>query len=97
VGAGGTAELFCGTERGPEMRNAASRLVDSLMESNDVVVVPASEDGFRVAFRHYSDRFDKSWSITDWSSFLIMELYGIDFALTYDRHFEQAGFKALLR
>lgn len=84
-------------ERGPEMRNAASRLVESLMESNDVVVVPASEDGFRVAFRHYSDRFDKSWSITDCSSFLIMELYGIDFALTYDHHFEQAGFKALLR
>lgn len=35
--------------------------------------------------------------MTDCSSFLIMERYGIDSALTYDWHFEQAGFKALLR
>jgi predicted nucleic acid-binding protein len=35
--------------------------------------------------------------MTDCSSFLIMWQYGIDAALTYDKHFEQAGFDALLR
>jgi predicted nucleic acid-binding protein len=45
----------------------------------------------------YQTRPDKSWSLTDCSSFLIMESEGIEAALTYDRHFEQAGFQALLR
>jgi predicted nucleic acid-binding protein len=40
---------------------------------------------------------DKSWSLTDCASFLIMEAMGIREALTYDNHFLQAGFTALLR
>ncbi len=35
--------------------------------------------------------------MTDCFSFLIMRQYDIDAALTYDKHFEQAGFSALLR
>lgn len=42
-------------------------------------------------------RADKSWSIVDCTSFLIMQDRGIRDALTHDRHFEQAGFRALLR
>jgi uncharacterized protein len=40
---------------------------------------------------------DKEWSHTDCASFRVMEKEGIGEALTYDRHFEQAGFKALMR
>jgi uncharacterized protein len=40
---------------------------------------------------------DKSWSFTDCGSFLIMHDEGLTSALTHDRHFEQAGFRALLR
>lgn len=36
-------------------------------------------------------------SITDCASFCIMQQQGIQEALAYDRHFEQAGFIALLR
>ena len=45
----------------------------------------------------YSDRTDKEWSLTDCLSFIIMEDRGLTDALTADRHFIQAGFRALLR
>ena len=41
-------------------------------------------------------RADKNWSLTDCISFVVMEEEGIQEALTIDRHFEQAGFKAQL-
>ena len=40
---------------------------------------------------------DKSWSLTDCASFLIMEEEGVTDALSHDRHFAQAGFQTLLR
>lgn len=40
-------------------------------------------------------RGDKAWSLTDCSSFLIMQDLGITEALAFDRHFEQAGFKVI--
>lgn len=42
-------------------------------------------------------RPDKPWSLTDCFSFLIMKEKGVTKALTWDHHFEQAGFEALLR
>lgn len=44
----------------------------------------------------YRDRHDKSWPLTDCISFSIMRERGVREALTGDRHFEQAGFVALL-
>ena len=45
----------------------------------------------------YSQRPDKEWSLTDCISFVVMQRRGITEALTKDRHFEQAGFIALLK
>jgi predicted nucleic acid-binding protein len=42
-------------------------------------------------------RSDKDWSLTDCISFEVMREAGLREALTCDRHFEQAGFAALLR
>jgi uncharacterized protein len=49
------------------------------------------------AMKLYRARPDKAWSLTDCLSFLVMEREGITDALTADEHFEQAGFRALLR
>jgi predicted nucleic acid-binding protein len=49
------------------------------------------------AVRLYASRRDKEWSLTDCTSFLVMRDSGLKEALTGDRHFEQAGFKALLK
>jgi uncharacterized protein len=40
---------------------------------------------------------DKTWSLTDCASFLIMKRYSIKEVLARDRHFDQAGFTALER
>ena len=45
----------------------------------------------------FSERLDKEWSLTDCASFLVMQGKGIQDALTHDHHFEQMGFRALLR
>ena len=39
---------------------------------------------------------DKSWTLVDCISFVVMQERGITEALTADRHFVQAGFRALL-
>lgn len=49
------------------------------------------------AIRMYDARSDKEWSLTDCISFLVMQREGITEALTGDHHFEQAGFKPLLK
>jgi len=44
----------------------------------------------------FRSRADKNWPLTDCISFVVMEHQGLSEALTADRHFEQAGYKALL-
>lgn len=41
-------------------------------------------------------RADKRWGLTDCVSFVVMHDRGISVALTADRDFVQAGFRALL-
>lgn len=45
----------------------------------------------------YRSRQDKTWGLTDCISFVVMDANRISDALTADKHFEQAGFRALLR
>jgi len=58
--------------------------------------VPFQKSQLERAQGLFCSRADKSWSLTDCTSFVIMEDRGIRDALTGDRHFEQAGFRALL-
>ncbi len=62
-----------------------------------VEVVPPTHEQFQRALDRYEMRPDKDWSLTDCLSFLLMEERGIADALTADHHFEQAGFRALMR
>ena len=45
----------------------------------------------------FCQRSDKSWSLVDCISFIVMQDHGLTEALTGDHHFEQAGFIALLK
>ena len=63
----------------------------------EIHLVEASPDILKQAWDLYGKRPDKSWSLTDCTSFVIMEQMAISEALTPDRHFEQAGFVALYR
>ncbi|MFO1420480.1 MAG: PIN domain-containing protein [Candidatus Competibacteraceae bacterium] len=59
--------------------------------------VPASPELFSAGMQLHGERPDKAWSLTDCISFLTMQQRHIHRALTYDHHFEQAGYAALLR
>lgn len=83
--------------RDKELRRTAVDLVEDLRRDPQVVIVPQSSDQFQNALLLYAKRSDKTWGITDCSSFQIMGLRGLTRALTHDRDFEQAGFQALLR
>ena len=45
----------------------------------------------------YEQRPDKAWSLTDCISIVVMQEQGLKNVLTDDKHFQQAGFRALLR
>lgn len=75
----------------------AVQMVRDLERNPDIEIIPQTAAQFRGAVERYADRSDQRWSLTDCASFLVMEERGITEALAYDRHFEQAGFRALLR
>jgi predicted nucleic acid-binding protein len=76
--------------------NAAGFLREFLSDTY-VEVIPPTWSQFDGALKLYENRSDKEWSLTDCISFCVMQERGITDALTADRHFEQAGFRALLR
>jgi hypothetical protein len=61
-----------------------------------IEIVPFRADLIDAAVRLYEARPDKTWSLTDCLSFVVMERRQLAEALTTDRHFEQAGLKALM-
>ena len=81
----------------PRLRQVAARSVVSFREASRIVIVPQTSQLFEKALKLYKDMTDKSWSLTDCASFLIMEEMQLTAALTHDRHFAQAGFQTLLR
>ena len=83
--------------RGTKMRLAASQFVTTLRGHAEVRFVPQTSAQFWDAAAVYHERTDKAWSLTDCASFLVMREHGLQDALTYDHHFEQMGFRALLR
>ena len=52
---------------------------------------------FERGIKLYSKRPDKERSLTDCISFTVMDDLQLVEALTADHHFEQAGFRALLK
>lgn len=69
----------------------------SLLNHPRVTIVPADTQLFQRGVDLFEQRPDKEWSLVGCLSFLIMRDLAISDALTGDRHFEQAGFHALLK
>lgn len=81
----------------PENRSLFLNLLEMLQSSPDVRIVSSSDDWFERGVELYRQRLDKEWSLTDCISFSVMSETNLTEALTADRHFEQAGFRALLK
>lgn len=73
------------------------RLIENLRNDAAAQIVPATASGFQRGLDLFGARSDKEWSLTDCISFVIMEELALTDALTADEHFEQGGFRALLR
>jgi hypothetical protein len=78
-------------------RSLFGALLETLGMNPRSTLVRASPDLFRRGVELYLQRLDKSWSLTDCTSFVVMHERKLTDALTADYHFEQAGFAALLR
>jgi predicted nucleic acid-binding protein len=67
------------------------------LTSDDIEVVNVTPKIFQDALAIYRTHQDKSWGMTDCTSFVVMWQSGLSDALTHDQHFSQAGFDPLLR
>ena len=81
----------------PANRPAFLQLLETLENSPDARISGPTPELFERGVELFRDRPDKEWSLTDCISFESMREAGLTEALTGDRHFEQAGFRALLR
>lgn len=68
-----------------------------LLTTHPAVEVVPGDECLPRGLHLYERRPDKVWSLTDCISFAVMSDRGLTDALTGDHHFEQAGFRALLR
>lgn len=78
-------------------RLEAGKIISDFLSSDDVHVIRSSPGLFDEAFAHYRAHQDKEWGLTDCVSFVAMRQAGVEDALTFDQHFVQAGFRALMR
>jgi hypothetical protein len=78
-------------------RAAAIELLESLDADPTIEVVLLTQDLYRLALNLFKQREDKEWGLVDCISFIVMRERGITDALTADTHFQQAGFRALLK
>lgn len=89
-------ELGSALSRGSD-RQVYLELLEDLQDGDSITIVPASESLFRQGVALFGDRTDKEWSLVDCISIIVMKQRRLQEALTTDRHFVQAGFRALLR
>lgn len=73
----------------------AVELGNLLLESPSVQMVHIDQALFKKAWGHFVKHKDKSYSLTDCASFLVMKQFRIRKALTFDKHFIQAGFEKM--
>ncbi len=78
-------------------RQVFRRLLHDLEANKANLIVPDNSETFEKGVELYHARPDKQRSLTDCISFVVMSEEQIAEALTGDHHFEQAGFKALLK
>lgn len=73
-------------------KRQAIEIISHFIESEEVEIVLHNAQIFEKAFSLYKKYDDKEWSLVDCISFVVMRERGIKHALTFDNHFQQAGF-----
>jgi predicted nucleic acid-binding protein len=81
----------------PEARTTAVAFLQAVRADPLFDVVGYVPAVYQAGFDLFASRPDKAWSLTDCISFGVMTAQGLSEALTADRHFEQAGFRAVFK
>ena len=81
----------------PQARSTAIAFLGQVRRDAQFDVVDYDRDVAKRGFELYAARPDKSWSLTDCISFVVMAERKLTKALTSDHHFEQAGFRAVFK
>ena len=81
----------------PIDRPKSHSAIAEIQASTSWELISANKPLFSEGLLLHQQREDKHWSLTDCLSFVVMQQRKLSAALTFDRHFEQAGFDALLR
>lgn len=76
-------------------KKQAVEIIENFFASDEVEVVRLTPKLFDQAFMLYKMYQDKEWGLVDCVSFAVMQKAGVSQALTFDRHFIQAGFQVL--
>lgn len=79
-------------------RNRHAKAVEignRLINSPSIQFIHIDETLFNEAWGYFKKHEDKSYSLTDCISFIILERLPIQMSLTFDKHFVQAGFNKL--
>jgi predicted nucleic acid-binding protein len=89
--------LEIGNALAKDFKLEAVTVLEELLASEELQIVSLTPELFEAAFHLYKTHLDKEWGMVDCASFVVMRTMGVQEALTFDRHFEQAGFTALMR
>ncbi|MEM8858312.1 MAG: type II toxin-antitoxin system VapC family toxin [Chloroflexota bacterium] len=79
-----------------KFRSAAVQLLIAIEADPNIEIIELDAQLYLNALKLFRERPDKGWGLTDCTSFVVMDKYGLQNALTADHHFEQAGFTKLL-
>ncbi|BAY46036.1 hypothetical protein SAMD00079811_36430 [Scytonema sp. HK-05] len=77
-------------------KDKAVEIIEQFFSSEEVEIVRLTPQIFEQAFILYKTYQDKAWGLVDCISFVVMQAQ-VTQALTFDQHFVQAGFQALMK
>lgn len=77
-------------------RNGAVQFIQQCYRTDNIKIVSVDTELLMQALALYQSRPDKTWGLTDCISFVVMQKQNLTDAVTGDRHFVQAGFRALM-
>ena len=89
--------LESGNALAKRFRTEIIDIIDQFQNSADVEIVRLDPEIFEAGFNLFKQHTDKTWGLVDCISFVVMNERGITEALTFDQHFVQAGFRALMK
>jgi predicted nucleic acid-binding protein len=88
---------FCSAFSPVMFRSTAVTMVESITQSEQWSIVSLDSELFEQGFDRFKQMTDKDWSLVDCLSMLVANQYGIVDVFSNDHHFEQAGFRCLLK